>query len=252
MKNYWIIVLLFASATVVAQDKKWQGKFEQLDYLLPTPNEYRTGSGAPGPRYWQQKADYDIQVELNDDNQTITGKETITYYNNSPETLTYLWLQLDQNILAKDNLTSKTAVTQMRDTMATKALVSSLDLLDFDGGHKIKSVTDAAGRPLPFTVNYTMMRVDLPQPIKSGQSYQLNVEWSYKIGDRMIDGQRSGLEYFPEDGNYVYTIAQWFPRMCVFDDVNGWQNKQFLGRGEFALPFGDYRVKITVPADHIV
>lgn len=236
--------------TVNAQ--KWQGKFEQLDYLLPTPNEYRTGSGAPGPRYWQQKADYNIAVELNDDNQTITGRETITYHNHSPETLTYLWLQLDQNILAKDNLTTKTAVTQVRDSVPTKALATSLDLLDFDGGHKIKSVTDASGKPLPYTINYTMMRVDLPQPLKSGEKFVFNVEWSYKIGDRMIDGQRSGLEYFPEDGNYVYTIAQWFPRMCVFDDVNGWQNKQFLGRGEFALPFGDYRVRITVPADHVV
>lgn len=131
-------------------------------------------------------------------------------------------------------------------------LATSLDLIGFDGGHKIKSVTDATGKPLPYTINYTMMRVDLPQPLRPGEKYVFSVEWSYKIGDRMIDGQRSGLEYFPEDGNYVYTIAQWFPRMCVFDDVNGWQNKQFLGRGEFALPFGDYRVKITVPADHIV
>lgn len=252
MKKFWFFLLVVQSVCVYAQDKKWQGKFEQLDYLLPTPNEYRTGSGAPGPHYWQQKADYNIAVELNDDNQTITGRETITYHNNSPETLTYLWLQLDQNILAKDNLTARTAVTQLRDSMATKTIASSLNLLDFDGGHKIRSVTDAAGKPLPYTVNYTMMRIDLPQPLKPGQKYEFNVEWWYKIGDRMIDGQRSGLEYFPEDGNYVYTIAQWFPRMCVFDDVNGWQNKQFLGRGEFALPFGDYRVRITVPADHVV
>ncbi|GIV37123.1 MAG: aminopeptidase [Cyclobacteriaceae bacterium] len=235
-----------------AQDKKWQGKFEQLDYLLPTPNEYRTGSGAPGPRYWQQRADYFIEAELNDDNQTLTGKETITYFNNSPETLTYLWLQLDQNILAKDNLTAKTAVTQVRDSSDTKTLAEELNLTDFDGGHKILSVTDAQGRPMPHTINYTMMRVDLPAPLKSGEKFVLHVAWTYKIGDRMIDRQRSGLEYFPDDGNYVYTIAQWFPRMCVFDDVNGWQNKQFLGRGEFALPFGNYRVRITLPADHIV
>jgi hypothetical protein len=243
---------MFLCTLAYAQEGKWQGKFEQLGYLLPTPNEYRTGSGAPGPRYWQQRADYHIAVELNDDNQTIAGRETITYHNNSPETLTYLWLQLDQNILAKDNLTSKTEINQIRDSVAAKTMATTLGLLDFDGGHKIKSVTDAAGRPLPFTINYTMMRVDLPEPLKPGAQYIFNVEWSYKIGDRMIDGQRSGLEYFPEDGNYVYTIAQWFPRMCVFDDVNGWQNKQFLGRGEFALPFGNYRVQITVPADHIV
>jgi hypothetical protein len=243
---------MFLCTLAYAQEGKWQGKFEQLEYLLPTPNEYRTGAGAPGPRYWQQRADYHIAVELNDDNQTIAGRETITYHNNSPETLTYLWLQLDQNILAKDNLTAKTEVNQIRDSVAAKTMATTLGLVDFDGGHKIKSVTDAAGRPLPFTINYTMMRVDLPEPLKPGAQYIFNVEWSYKIGDRMIDGQRSGLEYFPEDGNYVYTIAQWFPRMCVFDDVNGWQNKQFLGRGEFALPFGNYRVQITVPADHIV
>jgi hypothetical protein len=251
-KNICTVLLMLVVLWVFAQEKKWQGKFEQLDHLLPTPNEYRTGSGAPGPRYWQQKADYDIAVELNDENQTIQGVETITYHNNSPETLTYLWLQLDQNLLAKDNLTSKTQVTQLRDSSFTKELAADLQLIDFDGGYKIKSVTDLSGNKLTYTINYTMMRIDLPQPLKSGQKYQFKVEWSYKIGDRMVDGQRSGLEYFPEDGNYVYTIAQFFPRMCVFDDVNGWQNKQFLGRGEFALPFGDYRVKITVPADHVV
>jgi hypothetical protein len=251
-KNICTVLLILVVPWVFAQEKKWQGKFEQLDHLLPTPNEYRTGSGAPGPRYWQQKADYDIAVELNDENQTIQGVETITYHNNSPETLTYLWLQLDQNLLAKDNLTSKTQVTQLRDSSFTKELAADLQLIDFDGGYKIKSVTDLSGNKLTYTINYTMMRIDLPQPLKSGQKYQFKVEWSYKIGDRMVDGQRSGLEYFPEDGNYVYTIAQFFPRMCVFDDVNGWQNKQFLGRGEFALPFGDYRVKITVPADHVV
>ncbi len=252
MRKSFLALLIVGYTITLAQDKNWQGKFEQLDYLLPTPNEYRTGSGAPGPRYWQQRADYFIEAELHDDNQTLTGKETITYYNNSPETLTYLWLQLDQNILAKDNLTSKTAVTHVSDSSDTKTMAEELNLTDFDGGHKIRSVTDASGKPLPYIINYTMMRVDLPTPLRSGEKYELNVEWGYKIGDRMMDGQRSGLEYFPDDGNYVYTIAQWFPRMCVFDDVNGWQNKQFLGRGEFALPFGNYRVRITVPADHIV
>ncbi len=250
--NRIFFALIFFATLAHAQQKNWQGKFEQLDYLLPTPNEYRTGSGAPGPRYWQQKADYDIEAELDDLTQTLTGKETITYHNHSPETLHYLWLQLDQNILAPNNLTSKTTATRLRDSSAAKTLATELDLIDFDGGHKIKAVTDAEGKPLPYTINYTMMRIDLPAPLKPGEKFRFNVAWNYKIGDRMIDGQRSGLEYFPDDGNYVYTIAQWFPRMCVFDDVNGWQNKQFLGRGEFALPFGDYRVRITVPADHIV
>ncbi|MBX2944601.1 MAG: M1 family peptidase [Cyclobacteriaceae bacterium] len=253
MKNLLVLLFAFQTAIVCAQEPaKWQGKFEQLGTTLPTPNEYRTGSGAPGPKYWQQKADYVINVELNDDNQSISGSETITYHNNSPENLKYLWLQLDQNVIAQNSLKSQTRPTSLRDSIPAKFVAGSLGLYDFDGGYKIKSVKDASGKALPFTINHTMMRVDLPQALVAGGKYSFQVEWSYNIGDRMKDGERSGLEFFPEDGNYVYTIAQFFPRMCVFDDVNGWQNKQFLGQGEFALPFGDYKVKITVPSDHIV
>ncbi|MFN3839219.1 MAG: M1 family metallopeptidase [Cyclobacteriaceae bacterium] len=253
MKRLSIVMMtLFTSLAWAQEPAKWQGKFEQLGTTLPTPNEYRTGAGAPGPKYWQQKADYAISVELNDDTQSITGTETITYHNNSPETLKYLWLQLDQNVIARNSLKSQTRTSALRDSTPAKFVAGSLGLYDFDGGYKIKSVKDASGKPLPFTINQTMMRVDLPQALPAGGKYVFQVEWSYNIGDRMKDGERSGLEFFPEDGNYVYTIAQFFPRMCVFDDVNGWQNKQFLGQGEFALPFGDYQVKITVPADHIV
>lgn len=253
LKHLFVFLFACSTLTALAQEPvKWQGKFEQLGTMLPTPNEYRTGSGAPGPRYWQQKADYVINVELNDDNQSITGSETITYHNNSPETLRYLWMQLDQNVIAQNSLKSQTRTNALRDSIPAKFVAGSLDLYDFDGGFKIKSVKDAGGVALPHTINQTMMRVDLPKPLAPGQTYTFSVEWSYNIGDRMKDGERSGLEYFPEDGNYVYTIAQFFPRMCVFDDVNGWQNKQFLGQGEFALPFGDYKVKITVPSDHIV
>ena len=253
MKRVILLLFMLLTLAVWAQEPaKWQGKFEQLGTVLPTPNEYRTGAGAPGPKYWQQKADYEINVELNDDNQTIIGSETITYHNNSPETLKYLWLQLDQNVLSKESLKAQTRTNAVRDSTPAKFVAGSLGLYDFDGGYKIKSIKDVSGKELPYTINQTMMRVDLPKPLASGQNYSFSVEWSYNIGDRMKDNERSGLEYFPEDGNYVYTIAQFFPRMCVFDDVNGWQNKQFLGQGEFALPFGDYKVKITVPADHIV
>lgn len=253
MKNLLVFIFAFQALTLWAQEPaKWQGKFEQLGTTLPTPNEYRTGSGAPGPKYWQQKADYVINVELNDDNQSISGSETITYHNNSPENLKYLWMQLDQNVIAPNSLKGQTRPSGLRDSIPTKFVAGSLGLYDFDGGFKIKSVKDASGKALPFTINQTMMRVDLPQVLAAGQKYSFQVEWSYNIGDRMKDGERSGLEFFPEDGNYLYTIAQFFPRMCVFDDVNGWQNKQFLGQGEFALPFGDYKVKITVPSDHIV
>jgi hypothetical protein len=251
MKYYLLAIICLGTLTASSQTT-WQGKFEQLDQLLPTPNEYRTGSGSPGPRYWQQRADYVIAAELNDDNQSITGSETITYYNNSPETLKYLWLQVDQNIFAKGNMTSATNTLTMEDTVDTRTMAGDLDLYGFDGGHKIKSVKDAAGKALPYTINNTMMRIDLPQPLAPNQKYVFSIDWSYNIGDRMKDGSRSGYEYFSEDGNYVYTIAQWFPRMCVFDDVVGWQNKQFLGQGEFALTFGNYSVKITVPSDHII
>ena len=238
------------------EPSKWKGKFEQLDQLLPTPNEYRSGSGAPGPKYWQQRADYLIHAELHDDNQSITGSEIITYYNNSPDVLTYLWLQVDQNINAKDNMTLKTAVTSVQDSSTTRKMAQDLGLFDYDGGFKIKSVKDAGGKALAYTVNYTMMRVDLLQPLPAGKTLTFSVDWSFNINDRMHGANRndlrSGLEYFPLDDNFSYIIGQWFPRMCVYDDVVGWQHKQFLGWGEFTLAFGDYEVNLTVPADHIV
>lgn len=230
----------------------WGAKFEQLGTTLPTPNEYRSASGAPGPSYWQQRADYQIEVELNDKNQSITGSEMITYTNNSPDELRYLWVQLDQNMRASTSATQLTQNTQLRDSLPAKIVEEQLGAVDFDGGYKIKYVTDASGKALPYTINKTMMRVEVPQPLKKGDTFTFGVSWSYNVNARMRDNGRSGYEYFPEDDNYLYTIAQFFPRMAVYDDVNGWQNKQFLGNGEFALPFGDYKVKITVPADHIV
>ncbi len=261
MKQLLLLFFLGMSSLALAQETKpeppkWQGKFEQLDQMLPTPNEYRTGSGAPGPKYWQQRADYVINAELNDVNASLTGSETITYYNNSPDVLKYLWLQLDQNINTKDNLTLKTDTYSVKDSATTKEMASELGLYDFDGGHKIKSIKDVSGKSLPYTINATMMRIDLPQPLAAGQKYVFSIEWSYNIPDRMKGGSRndsrSGYEHFPEDGNNLYLVAQWFPRMCVYDDVVGWQNKQFLGQGEFTLTFGDYTVNITVPSDHII
>ena len=261
MKRLFLLIGILSGVVLFAQEvktdaPKWQGKFEQLDQLLPTPNEYRTGSGAPGPKYWQQRADYVVNAELHDDTQSITGSETVTYFNNSPDALKYLWLQLDQNINAKDNNTLKTETMSVRDSVSTKSMASDLGLYDFDGGFKIKSVKDMTGKSLAYTISQTMMRVDLPQPLAAGQKYSFSVEWSFNINDRMHNATpndgRSGMEYFPEDGNYSYIIAQWFPRMCVYDDVVGWQNKQFLGQGEFTLAFGNYEVNLTVPSDHIV
>jgi len=254
--KFFLIILAAASITSAsAQNPAWKGKFEQLDTELPTPNSYRTGSGAPGPNYWQQRADYVIDVEVNDETQVLTAKETITYYNNAPESLSFLWLQLDQNLFADNNMTDKTKPSVVRDSIPAKFFASQANVIsnDYKGGYTIKSVRDASSKPLPFTINYTMMRVDLPSPLRTGEKFVLSVEWSYREYDRNeFDNGRGGFEYFPEDGNYVYTFAQWFPRMCVFDDYEGWQNKQFLGLGEFALTFGNYKVRITVPADHIV
>ena len=257
-----LCLLIASSAMVMAQDPNAQ-KFEQLGTMLPTPNSYRSASGAPGKDYWQQRADYDIEVTLDDSKQTITGSEIITYTNLAPDQITYLWVQLDQNMRAKDSDTYKvrsnnadlarfTGDLPMKDSLTAKDLLRLSGDYGYEGGFKIKSVTDLEGNPLPHTINKTMMRVEIPKALATGDAVKLKIDWSYNINDRMLVGGRSGHEYFPKDGNYVYTIAQWFPRMAVYDDVNGWQNKQFLGRGEFALPFGDYQVKITVPSDHII
>lgn len=256
MKKLLLFVFVAACSASLAQQQApgWKGKFEQLDQMLPTPNSYRSSSGAPGPAYWQQRADYEIRVEINDETQVLSGQEKITYYNNAPEPLQYLWLQLDQNIAAEKSMTYMTAGSTVRDSIPAKFFAGSVGAYDYKGGFQIKSVKDATGKDLPFLINYTMMRVDLPTAMKTGEKYTFSVEWSYNISDRMKIAAtgRGGMEYFPEDGNYIYTIAQWFPRMCVFDDYEGWQNKQFLGAGEFTLTFGNYRVWITVPSDHIV
>ncbi len=246
------VVLVTTLVTSAQEQPKWKGKFEQLDQMLPTPNTYRSSSGAPGVAYWQQKADYVIDAELNDENHSITGSETITYFNNAPEDLKYLWLQLDQNINADGSMTKKTSGGVIRDSIPAKMLATTTSSFDYKGGYTIKMVKDLAEKDLPYIINNTMMRIDLPQPLKKGEKFSFKIAWSYNINDMMMIGGRSGMEYFPEDGNYIYFIAQWFPRMCVFDDYEGWQNKQFLGAGEFALTFGNYKVKITVPSDHIV
>ncbi|MEQ8426115.1 MAG: M1 family peptidase, partial [Cyclobacteriaceae bacterium] len=230
MRSIYFLILFLVTTAISAQDN-WKGKFEQLGPELPTPNSYRTSSGAPGPNYWQQRADYDIAVELNDETQMITGTETITYYNNSPESLRYLWMQLDQNKLSANNMTDKTSTNQLRDSVPAKFLAEALGGYgyDYEGGYKIKSVKDAAtGKDLPHTINFTMMRVDLPTALRKGENFKFIVEWSYREYDRMKFDERGGYEYFPEDDNRLYTCAQWFPRMCVFDDYEGWQNKQFL------------------------
>ncbi|MES2882090.1 MAG: M1 family peptidase, partial [Bacteroidota bacterium] len=215
-------------------------KFEQLDGILATPNEYRTASGAPGPKYWQQRADYDIKATLDETALKLTGTETITYFNNSPDVLTYLWLQLDENEHSTVNNANYQNGSSMPN-MASGTQLLSMGKKDDNGyGIKITKLTDALGKQLNYLVNKTMMRIELPIALKPGQKFVFSCDWNYKIPDRLSMGGRGGYEYFPEDGNHLFTLAQWYPRLCVYSDFQGWQNHQFTGRGEFALTFGNF------------
>jgi hypothetical protein len=252
MRQFLPALLLLLSCTIgYSQEQNTnENRFRQLYNELPTPNVYRTASGAPGHQYWQQKADYQMSIELDDDTQRIYGEETITYTNNSPDQLSYLWVQLDQNRRAKDSDTYKISTSSIQEKMSFRD-IKNLEPW-FDGGFKLDYVQGMDGKDLHYSVVKTMMRVDMPQVLKSGESFSFKIKWWYNINDRKKGGGRSGMEYFAEEDNYIYTIAQFFPRMAVYIDNEGWQNKQFLGRGEFTLPFGDYEVSITVPADHAV
>ena len=249
----WIFFAMFFSINGLIGQDIFDEKFEQIDGKLPTPNSNRTGAGAPGPAYWQQRADYEIAVVLNDEDQSITGNEIITYYNNSPSTLNFLWIQLDQNIRAKDS--DKYKINERfyaGYSVDAKRLPHLTFDADFDGGFRIISIEDIEGNGLSFHRVKTMMRIDLAEPLKPGSVVKFQIDWNYLIGNRRDDDERSGYEYFPKDDNYLYAIAQFYPRMAVFDDFNGWQNKQFLGQGEFTLNFGNFDVKITAPADHVI
>lgn len=253
-------VLLLFVGTALAQDSNEsrepghynQNKFKQLYEEFATPNTYRSASGAPGPDYYQQQADYVMDIELDDKNARIYGEETITYTNNSPDDLEYLWVQLDQNVRTKDTKSALRNETRIAQAERVEDFVKKYISKPFDGGFNIEFVKDANGRPLPYTINQTMMRIDIPKPLKSKEQISFSIKWNFNVPDHAINRARSGYEYFPQDGNRAYVIAQFFPRMAVYSDVEGWQNHQFWGSGEFALPFGDYEVNITVPADHVL
>jgi hypothetical protein len=247
---------LTAGGALMAQNNPTSNhgnKFEALGTMLPTPNEYRTASGAPGPKYWQQRCDYDIKATLNEDKQWLTGSETITYFNNSPDELTYLWLQLDENEHSAKNNANYQDGSAMPGMMSDQGLNRSTLLKENnDYGDNITKITDAMGASLKHMINKTMMRVELPTVLKPGQKFIFKIDWNYHISDRMKYGGRGGYEYFAEDGNYLFTMTQWYPRLCVYSDFQGWQNNQFTGRGEFALTFGNFKVQMTVPADHVI
>ena len=226
--------------------------FKQLHELLPSPNSNRLASGAPGPNYWQQRADYHIKVILDDKNQRLIGSETINYQNNSPHTLNYLWVQLDQNRFDPNSEELLIQEAPGLDGMSFNRLKSQLYRQSFKGGHQIKKVTDSKGEKIKFSIIGTMMRIDLKKSLTPKSNYVFNIDWEYNIIDADLNRARGGYEYFKEDKNYIYEIAQWFPRMAAYTDYTGWQNKQFLGSGEFTLEFGNYKVEITAPEDHIV
>jgi len=254
------VLFLFATVGVVqAQEKKEkepghtnQSKFKQMYEEYATPNTYRSASGAPGPDYYQQQANYKMDIKLDDANAKIYGEETITYINNSPDDLEFLWVQLDQNIREKDSKAALKDGSGVSDAIPAGQFAGTHMASGFDGGFKIQHVKDANGNALPYTINMTMMRIDIPSVLKSKEQISFSIKWWYNIPDHTVNRARSGYEYFAEDDNRAYVIAQFFPRMAVYNDVEGWQNHQFWGNGEFALPFGDYEVNITVPADHVL
>ena len=250
-----ILILFLNSFLLQAQTPQGHvnnNKFKQLYDQFADPNKYHNASGAPGVEYFQQKVDYVMDIELDDEKSKLYGQETITYTNNSPDPLPYLWIQLDQNIREKDAPALEKNPASNPATIDPNAFVQSYVKDSFDGGFNIDWVQDENGKALPFKVNQTMMRVDLPKVIGPGESYVFKIKWWYNINNHVVNRARSGYEFFEEDGNKAYVIAQFFPRLCVYNDVEGWQNYQFWGNGEFALEFGDYDVNITVPSDHIM
>ena len=262
MKNTLLLIICSFVAFTNAQETKElpktkqtghvdNNKFRQMYDLLATPNMYRTASGAPGPEYYQQRADYKIDIILDDKNAKLYGTETITYTNNAKESLDYLWLQLDQNIGARTSKSPLVTNEKIDAAMSAKSFSRKFLEEKRDGGFKIDYIKDAAGNSISYTVNETMMRINLTKPLAKGEKYVMNVKWWYNINNYMLDGGRSGYEPFA-DGNKLYVLAQFYPRMAVYNDVEGWQNMQFWGSGEFALPFGNFDVNITVPADHVM
>ncbi|PRO67402.1 M1 family metallopeptidase [Alteromonas gracilis] len=274
---FWLAPVLsmlisLPSAAAIKQTKgDFEDKFRQLDEVLPTPNVYRNAAGEPGHQYWQQQVDYDIDVKLLEDKRRIEASETITYHNNSPDTLKYLWIQLDQNKFRDDSMSALTTTfggignrgpgTQAASgdapaKLSMGALRRQQFVDDNELGYTISRVEDKAGNDLRHTVVGTLMRVDLAQPLKPGSKVTFDIDFAFNIVEEDAVSARAGYEHFPDDeregGNDIFLLAQWFPRLAAYTDYEAWTNKEFIGRGEFTLEFGNYEVDITVPADHIV
>ncbi|TPV59303.1 aminopeptidase [Aestuariibacter sp. GS-14] len=270
-----VLSMLTCSVTANAAIKQTKGdfedKFRQLDEVLPTPNVYRNAAGEPGHQYWQQKVDYDIDVTLDEAKRRIDASESITYQNNSPDTLKYLWVQLDQNKFRPDSMSALSenfggignrgpATSAPSDSSPAKLSMEAIRRQQFvddnELGYQIKKVTDGSGKALHYVIVGTLMRVDLAAPLKPGKKTDVKIDFGFNIVEEDAVSARAGYEHFPDDkregGNDIFLLAQWFPRLAAYTDYEAWTNKEFLGRGEFTLEFGNYDVEITVPADHIV
>ncbi|WP_115461379.1 M1 family aminopeptidase [Winogradskyella aurantiaca] len=257
----FLAVFLVSAVSVNAQEQEQKerkpghtnnNKFKQLYDEFATPNMFRTGSGAPGPAYYQQQADYKMDIEIDDDLARLNGEEVITYTNNSPDELKYLWVQLDQNMRAPDSKSPLINGSGFGPATTVSRAANGYLREPLERGFNIMHVKDTKGNDLSHMINRTMMRVELPQTMKTGDKFSFSIKWWYNINDHVKEGGRSGYEYFPENDNRIYVVSQFYPRMAVYNDVEGWQNSQFWGRDEFALPFGNFDVNITVPADHIL
>ncbi|WP_218599438.1 M1 family metallopeptidase [Polaribacter sp. NJDZ03] len=249
---FFIGTATFSQEKITKQGHTNQNKFKQLKDELATPNSQRTASGAPGINYTQQKVDYVMNIVLDDKNEKIIGNETITYHNNSKDELAYLWVQLDQNVRAKDSKSPDIQPNKISKSITKSTFESTYNSAPFDGGFKVTSVTNTDGSKLSHTINQTMMRINLAKPLASGETFSFKIDWWYNINNHRTQGGRSGFEHFTENDNNNYVIAQFYPRLCVYDNVEGWQNGQFWGRSEFALEFGDFTVNITTPKDHML
>jgi hypothetical protein len=233
------------SPTDSALDRGNSSPFRRLE--LPAPNRLRTGAGAPGPEYWQQRVDYMIRASLDTAAQTVTGEERITYANRSPDTLRYLWLQLDQNLF---NSTSRgSLIFDQNSRFGTAGAKGGVTLTKV----RLPAAAKSSARParpatdLKYVVNGTMLRVDLSRPLPPGGREVLEIGWSFPFGP---NSNRMGIEQI--DGSYVYEVAQWYPRLAVYDDVRGWNTEQYLGQGEFYLEYGSFDVSLTVPSNMLV
>ena len=259
------------SASVVQTKGDFVDKFRQLEEVLPTPNDYRNAAGEPGKEYWQQQVDYEIDVVLDEAKRRISASQKVKYTNNSPYRLKYLWIQLEQDRFKADSVAERSAPfgdssrrgfkTELPlDDMPARLSMAELRRNQFyddvEIGYTLSDIVDSNGEPLNYIINGAQMRIDLPSPIESGETYEYSLNYAYNILEENAVVARSGYEHFPDDaregGNDIFLLAQWFPRVAAYSDYEAWHNKEFLGRGEFTLEFGDYDVKITVPADHIV